>query len=159
MDNDPIKTTVEELRKLIAIQNFVGEPVSTEDKLLMPVMKMNVAFGAGKGINKVAEESESSGMGGGAGASVEPIAMVVVTKDVEGSEGIKSLNLTKGNPTNKAISDIGLIATELVKNALKTFSNKKGDAEEAEEVKATENAKEEKVNVEIVDKDEKNSKK
>lgn len=149
MDGDPIKTTVEELRKLIAIQNFVGEPVSTEDKLLMPVMKMNIAFGAGKGITKNADESESSGLGGGAGASVEPIAMVVVTKDVEGSEGIKSLNLTKGNPTNKAISDIGLIATELVKNVLKTVSNKKGDGEEPED--------EEKVEVEI--KDDKKSKK
>ena len=145
MDGDPIKTTVEELRKLIAIQNFVGEPVETEDKLLMPVMKMNIAFGAGKGINKSAED-ESSGMGGGAGASVEPVAMVVVTKDVEGSEGIKSLNLTKGNPTNKAISDVGLIATELVKTVLKTVSNK-GDEKETEETDDVED----KVKVEIKD--------
>lgn len=155
MDGDPIKTTVEELRKLIAIQNFVGEPVSTEDKLLMPVMKMNVAFGAGKGITKSADESESSGLGGGAGASVEPIAMVVVTKDVEGSEGIKSLNLTKGNPTNKAISDVGLIATELVKNVLKTVS-KKGNDEKAEAEETIEDD-DEKVKVEIKD-DEKSKK-
>lgn len=150
MDGDPIKTTVEELRKLIAIQNFVGEPVATEDKLLLPVMKMNIAFGAGKGISKHTDD-EAAGMGGGAGASVEPIAMVVVTKDVEGSEGIKSLNLTKGNPTNKAISDVGLIATELVKNVLKTVSNKKGDNEEVEET-------EEKVKVEIKDDDKKSKK-
>ena len=43
MENEnPIRTTVEELRKLLEIQNFVGEPVETEDKLLIPVMKMGM---------------------------------------------------------------------------------------------------------------------
>ncbi|MBV1767922.1 MAG: sporulation protein, partial [Methanobacterium sp.] len=46
---DPIKTTVEELRKLLEINNFVGEPIETEDKMLIPVMKMGMGFGAGMG--------------------------------------------------------------------------------------------------------------
>ncbi len=157
MDADPIRTTVEELRKLIAIQNFVGEPVETDDKLLLPVMKMNIAFGAGKGtsgksLSTENEETTASGIGGGAGASVEPIAMVVVTKGVSGSEGIKSLNLTKGNPTNKAISDVGLIATELVKNTLDTISKKRDNKKDS--VGSEENSSE-KVNVEITNEDDK----
>ena len=42
-----IKTTVEELRKLINVDNVIGSPIETEDKILIPVMRMGVGFGAG----------------------------------------------------------------------------------------------------------------
>mgnify|MGYP003296702684 CR=1 FL=1 len=34
IEEAPIKTTVEELRKLIHISNYVGEPIESEDKIL-----------------------------------------------------------------------------------------------------------------------------
>ena len=34
-----IKTTVEELRKLISVDNVIGTPIETEDKILIPVWK------------------------------------------------------------------------------------------------------------------------
>ena len=34
IENAPIKETVEELRKLIHISNYVGEPIESEDKIL-----------------------------------------------------------------------------------------------------------------------------
>ena len=43
---EPIKTTVEELRKLVNIQNFIGEPIEVEDKVIIPVSKVGVAKGA-----------------------------------------------------------------------------------------------------------------
>ena len=39
-----IKTTVEELRKLINVDNVIGSPIETEDKILIPVMRMGVGF-------------------------------------------------------------------------------------------------------------------
>ena len=45
---EPIKTTVEELRKLVNIQNFIGEPIEVEDKVIIPVSKVGVAFGVGE---------------------------------------------------------------------------------------------------------------
>ena len=108
-----IKTTVEELRKLISVDNVIGSPIETEDKILIPVMKMGVGFGAGENILG-GEGSDAAG----AGAGVEPISMVMIPKKGNDAEGVRVLDLSKGSETNKAISDIGLIITDLVKTFL-----------------------------------------
>ena len=107
---ETIKATVEELRKLINVDNVIGTPIETEDKLLIPVMKMGVGFGAGENILG-SEGSEAAG----AGAGVEPISMVMIPKKGNDAEGIRVLDLNKGTETSKAIADIGLIVTDLVK--------------------------------------------
>ncbi len=116
-----IKTTVEELRKLINVDNVIGTPIETEDKILIPVMKMGVGFGAGENILG-SQGSDAAG----AGAGVEPISMVMIPKKGNDAEGVRVLDLSKGTETNKAISDIGLIITDLVKNYLGTLQT--GDA-------------------------------
>ena len=68
-----IKTTVEELHKLINIDNVIGQPIETEDKVLIPVMRMGVGFGAGE--NLMGKEGSDAA---GAGAGVEPISMVMI---------------------------------------------------------------------------------
>lgn len=115
-----IKITVEELRKLINVDNVIGTPIETEDKVLIPVMKMGVGFGAGENILG----NEGSGAAG-AGAGVEPISMVMIPKKGTDAEGVRVLDLSKGSEANKAISDIGLIVTDLVKSFLE--SQKTGD--------------------------------
>ena len=107
--SDNIKTTVEELRKLINVDNVIGTPIETEDKILIPVMKI----GAGENILG-GEGSDAAG----AGAGVEPISMVMIPKKGNDAEGVRVLDLTKGTETNKAIADIGLIVTDLVKTFL-----------------------------------------
>lgn len=119
-----IKTTVEELRKLISVDNVIGTPIETDDKLLIPVMRMGVGFGAGESLfgnegNDVA----------GAGVGVEPISMVLIPKKGNDSEGVRVLDLSKGTETNKALSDLGLIVSDLVKNYL----NKEDDYMDEEE--------------------------
>jgi uncharacterized spore protein YtfJ len=111
--SDNIKTTVEELRKLISVDNVIGKPIETEDKVLIPVMKMGVGFGAGENILG----GEGSDVAG-AGAGVEPISMVMIPKKGNDAEGVRVLDLSKGTETNKAISDIGLIIGDLVKSIL-----------------------------------------
>ena len=105
-----IKTTVEELRKLISVDNVIGSPIETEDKILIPVMRMGVGFGAGESLfgnegNDVA----------GAGAGVEPISMVMIPKKGNDAEGVRVLDLSKGSEKNKALSDLGLIITDIAK--------------------------------------------
>ena len=97
VEDEPIKTTVEELRKLVNIQNFIGEPIEVEDKVIIPVSKVGVAFGVGE--NK--SEKVLGGAAGGAG--IEPVSMVVITKGASGIEGIRNINLTEGNEVNKAM--------------------------------------------------------
>lgn len=126
---EPIKTTVEELRKLLEIHNFVGEPTETEDKILIPVMKMGMGFGAGMGKGE-ASSGQGGGVGSGAGAAagVEPVAMVVIFKGISGPDGVRVLNLTTGGPLSKAIAEIGTVITDVVKE---TRSKKKSKTEPA----------------------------
>ena len=112
IDEKPIKTTVEELRKLIHISNYVGEPIESEDKILIPVTKATVGFGIGE------QKTDQTVAATGAGVSVEPVTMVVVSKGNTGVEGIRTINLSKGNSTNKALNEVGLILTDLIKEII-----------------------------------------
>ena len=120
IENAPIKETVEELRKLIHISNYVGEPIESEDKILIPVTKAAVGFGIGE------QKAEQAIAATGAGVSVEPVTMVVVSKGNKGVEGIRTINLTKGDKANKTLNELGLILTDVLKDVL---PSKKDDDE------------------------------
>lgn len=119
---EKIKVTVEELRKLINVDNVIGTPIETEDKILIPVIKMGFGFGVGE--NVMGKESDAAG----AGAGVEPISMVMIPKKGDSAEGVRVLDLSKGTETNKALSDLGLLVTDLVKG----YMNKDNDYDESE---------------------------
>ena len=109
-----IRATVEELRKLTNVNNYIGEPIETDDKILIPVMRMGVGFAVGKNMIR-SKDSDIVG----AGAGVEPTSMVIIPKSGDTTEGMRVLNLTKGNEVNKALSDIGLVISDLVKEYIK----------------------------------------
>ena len=109
--SDNIRTTVEELHKLVSIDNIIGSPIETEDKILIPVMRMGVGFGGGAGLLREGDNDVS-----GAAAGVEPISMVMIPKKGNDAEGVRVLDLSKGSETNKALSDLGLIITDIVKS-------------------------------------------
>ena len=123
--SENIKTTVKELRKLINVDNVIGTPIETEDKILIPVIKVGLGFGAGESVLG----SEGSDVMG-AGAGVEPISMVMIPKKGNTAEGVRVLDLSKGSETNKALSDIGLIITDLVKSYLGSQNTEEYDESE-----------------------------
>jgi uncharacterized spore protein YtfJ len=106
-----LSATVEELRKLTNIENVIGDPIETEDKILIPVMRMGVGFGVGE--NLMGKEGSDAA---GAGAGLEPVTMVMIPKKGNDAEGVRVLNLSKGSETNKALTDIGLMISDIVKN-------------------------------------------
>ena len=110
---DNIKKSVEELRELINVENVIGTPIETEDKILIPVIKIGVGFGAGESL--LGNDGNNLI---GAGAGVEPISMVLIPKKGNTAEGVRVLDLSKGTETNKALSDLGLIVSDLIKNYL-----------------------------------------
>ena len=122
---DNIRSTVEELRKLVNVDNVIGTPIETEDKILIPVIKIGVGFGAGENLL-----GREEGSAAGAGAGVEPISMVLIPKKGNDSEGVRVLDLSKGNETNKALSDLGLIVSDLIKNYMGSNSNDDYDESE-----------------------------
>ena len=112
IEEAPIKATVEELRKLIHISNYVGEPIESEDKILIPVTKAAVGFGIGE------QKTDKAIAATGAGVSVEPVTMVVVSKGNNGVDGIRTINLSKGNEVNKTLNEVGLILTDVLKDII-----------------------------------------
>ena len=121
---DKIKTTVEELRKLVNVDNIIGTPIETEDKILVPVMRMGIGFGVGENI--MGKEGSDAA---GAGAGVEPVSMVLIPKKGNDAEGVRVLDLSKGSNTNKALTDLGLMISDLVKSYL---GSQKDDYDESE---------------------------
>lgn len=130
MVESKIKATVEELRKLTNVNNFIGEPIETDDKIIIPVMRMGVGFAVGKNMIR-SEDNDVVG----AGAGVEPVSMVVIPKGENATEGMRVLNLTKGTEVNKALSDIGLVIGDLVKEYIKNENN--DDYDEGEFIEPT----------------------
>ena len=80
-----IEKVMGELHQIVQTKTVVGEPVKTENLTLIPVSKISFGFGAGGGR----EGKGQSGTGGG--ATVEPIAFVVI--DHEGK--VQILNLSE----------------------------------------------------------------
>ena len=121
---DPIKSTLDGLFKVLNIENVVGEPIESDDKILIPVTRMGMAFGAGMGEGEGSSEGSSKGSGAGGGAGVEPLAFVVVDKKAEGLDSVKVLPLTPPDSLNRAIGEISAVALEAMKEWQK--SNNKG---------------------------------
>lgn len=122
--SDNIRTTVEELRKLINVENVIGSPIESEDKIIIPVMRMGVGFGVGEGLF-----GNEGGNAAAAGAGVEPISAVIIPKKGNSAEGVRVLSLSKGNDTNKALTDLGLMITDLIKEYMDSGSDDYDESE------------------------------
>jgi uncharacterized spore protein YtfJ len=122
---DPIKTTVEEIRKVLNIENVIGETIETDEYLLIPVTRMGMGFGAGMGEGKGPENGGEGGAAGAGGAAgIEPIAMVVVHKGVKGPEGVKVMSLKAPDPLTRAIGEISNAAVEIMSQGSKMMKEK-----------------------------------
>ncbi len=122
---DQIKTTVEELLKVLAIRNIIGEPIEMEDKTLIPVTKIGMGFGAGMGEGKGEKGEGGKGGGAGGGAGVDPVALIAIFKGVPGPEGVKVLPLAAPNPIAQSIGEIVPAILEKLKEKKETPKEKK----------------------------------
>ncbi len=131
---DPIKTTVEEIRKVLNIENVIGEVIETEDKVMIPITKFGMAFGAGMGEGQ-GPTSQGGGIGAGAGggAGIEPVAMVVVFKGISGPDGVRVMSLKSADPLVRAIGEVGTTVMDIIKESRKGKGSAEKKPEEEEE--------------------------
>jgi len=93
-----LKEIALELEKMLASRNIMGPPMDLGDKAVIPVARYGFGFGAGSGFGE-----KGVGDGGGAGGGIEPVAVVILHRDVKGPEGIQVLSLRKENPVAQVI--------------------------------------------------------
>lgn len=75
---DAVKAVMEQIKETVKSETVIGTPVQAEDAVIVPVSRVSFGFGAGGGSGEGTEKG--SGMGVGGGATVEPVAFVVVSK-------------------------------------------------------------------------------
>ncbi len=98
-----LKLTTEELEKLLTGKNVIGDAIDLGNKAVLPVTQYGFGFGGGYGHN---EAKTAGGVGSGAGGGINPVALVIVHKDVIGAEGIQVISLQKDHPAAQVISTI-----------------------------------------------------
>jgi uncharacterized spore protein YtfJ len=87
-----VKTTVEEIRKVLTETSVMGEPRTIEGVTLIPIISTGFLFGAGGGTGKAgdpAKGGEGEGGGTGGGVGVKTVAVVVIDKNGVRVEGIR----------------------------------------------------------------------
>ena len=119
-----IEKVMGELHQIVQTKTVVGEPVKTENLTLIPVSKISFGFGAGGGR----EGKGQSGTGGG--ATVEPIAFVVI--DHEGK--VQILNLSEKEVSWGQL--VGLMPEAVSK--IKSLVDRRSTKDKTEEVSESE---------------------
>ncbi|MFQ6122374.1 MAG: GerW family sporulation protein [Dehalococcoidales bacterium] len=78
-----VKTTLEEIEKVLSTRTVVGEPITVQGATLIPLISVGFGFGAGGGSGRgeAKQKGEGAGGGTGGGAWVRPIAVVIVDKE------------------------------------------------------------------------------
>ncbi len=89
-----VKTTVDEIQKVLSSTSVMGEPRTVDGVTLIPVVSTGFVFGAAGGTgtaDKSGNPSKAEGKGGGSlgGAGIKPVAVVVIDKTGVRVEGIK----------------------------------------------------------------------
>lgn len=111
--SDTIKTTVDELLKVLATDNVIGETMEIGDKVIIPITKVGLMFGTGAGMGMM-QGQKGSGGGAGGGAGIEPLSVVVVFKNIEGPEGVQILSVAGMGPLSKIATDVGHAVKQMV---------------------------------------------
>lgn len=94
---DLMKEVSGELERLVSTKTVVGDAVTVGDITIIPVTKVSFGFGTGGGEGKSKDNEEGFGGGGAAGAKIEPVAFIVMSKD-----GVRLMSVS-------GKSDIGIL--------------------------------------------------
>lgn len=117
-----VKTTLQEIEKVLSTRTVVGEPITIEGATLVPLISVGFGFGAGGGSAKGEAKQKGEGVGGGTGggAWVRPIAVVIVDK-----QGVRIEPIKGGWST--AIEKIGETVPQMIEKSVEKFMERRGE--------------------------------
>ena len=117
-----VKTTLQEIEKVLSTRTVVGEPITIEGATLVPLISVGFGFGAGGGSARGEAKQKGEGVGGGTGggAWVRPIAVVIVDK-----QGVRIEPIKGGWST--AIEKIGETVPQMIEKSVEKFMERWGE--------------------------------
>lgn len=121
--NDLMRSAIEKIHEMVDANTIVGQPINTPDGVtLIPISRVNIAFGTGGGdYGKV--QPKSFGGGGGAGVKIDPVAFLVI------KDGMTRV-LPVAVPPATALDRVIEMAPDLLDKAEKYFDKKKAEKEQ-----------------------------
>jgi len=127
--NSLMETAMQSIKDMVDVNTIVGEAVESKDgTIIIPISKVSFGFGAGgSDFGQKTEEVPDSNFGGGSGggATIEPVAFMVV-----GKEEIKLMPIEKNtSPAQDIIDSVPSILDKVIK----IFKKKEKTEEAAEE--------------------------
>ena len=75
-----VTSLMEQIKETVRSETVIGEPVEAENAVIIPVSRVTFGFGVGGGSGDQSEAGKGSGAATGCGATIEPVAFVVVSK-------------------------------------------------------------------------------
>lgn len=118
-----LKSTAEELRESLRPDHVIGKPVDFGDKLVIPVTRFGFGFGAGG-------SGADGGQGSGGGAGIEPVALIIIYKDIKGPTGVQVMSLRKESTLVQVINALSDKVAPQIIEAIKEMNKKEAQKPE-----------------------------
>jgi uncharacterized spore protein YtfJ len=106
-----------QLKEFLASKNVMGEPTDFEEKIVIPIARFGFGFGSG-GV----QAKDGSGVGAGGGGGIDPVAVIILHKDVKGPDGVQVMSLRKESAIAQVISSLSETLVPQVIDAIKSMN-------------------------------------
>jgi uncharacterized spore protein YtfJ len=113
--NAAISEILANLQQIFSGVESLGKAIEFGDKVAIPIYQFNFGTGGGGGGGR--EGLTSSVVGFGLGGTIGPVAVIILTKDKLGAEGIK-IHEFKGNKLGEALAELMLRLWEMVESQM-----------------------------------------
>lgn len=127
--NATISEVLANLQSIFSGVESMGKAVEFGDKVAIPIYQFNFGTGGGGGGGGDREGQTGNGVGFGLGGSIGPIAVIVLSKDAPGAQGIH-IHEFKTNKLGEAFAELMLRFWELIETQV--GGGKKLSAEQKE---------------------------
>lgn len=118
-----MRTVLDEFKTIASTDTIIGKAIEAGNSTIIPVSKVSLGFAGGGGTDK----TKGGGSGSGGGATIEPVAFIVVTDGKVSIQKIKNMELGIGDILDK----VPPIVSKLWKK--KESDGKKPEKEEKKE--------------------------
>ena len=100
-----VDTTLDGLFKTLSAMSIMSEPIDLGGRLIIPVIKVNMAFGADMGPAAKDEMTDGPARQAAAGvAGLSPVAVLDVSKTVCGQEGVRVVSLPSSEGSESCVT-------------------------------------------------------
>lgn len=129
-----IEITLNEIQKVMNTNSIIGNPIKTNEKIIIPISKAALGFGVGNGRYEGGNNTEIGGAGGG--GSIDPVAFLVIYTNIPGPEGVQVLPVdATDTPLEDLLQGVGGLLFSLFDNSANQPQNPEDDQGTIDKIK------------------------